>query len=329
YATLDVGGYNYQWAEYKPDHQRLPERIMMGTESFPLEAFENWMSVCEHPYVIGDFVWTSLDYLGESGIGRVHFEGENAPFLGGYPWHQANCGDLDLCGFKRPQSYYRDVLWQEDPRLYMAVHTPIPADKTATISRWGWPDVWPDWNWPGKEGQNFIVDIYANCDQVELFLNNQSLGKKPCTRESKFTASFEVAYQPGELRSVGYRQGQLAVETAIQTTGTPARVRLTPDREIIQAGSDLCYVVVEVLDAQGRLDPKADQPVYFSLKGPGKILAVGSSNPVSKEAYVGNQRRVHRGRALVVVKSSHEPGEITLHAQADGLDWTEISIKSI
>ena len=329
FATLDVGGYNYQWAEYLSDHQRLPERIMMGTESFPLEAFENWMSVCEHPYVIGDFVWTSLDYLGESGIGRVHFEGEKAPFLGGYPWHQANCGDLDLCGFKRPQSYYRDVLWQEDPRLYMAVHAPIPADKTATISRWGWPDVWPDWNWPGKEGQNFIVDIYANCDQVELFLNNQSLGIKPCTRENKFTASFEVAYQPGELRSVGYRQGQLAAETAIQTTGAPARVRLTPDREIIQAGSDLCYVVVEVLDAQGRLDPKADQPVNFSLKGPGEILAVGSSNPVSEEAYVGNQRRVHRGRALVVVKSSHEPGEITLHAQADGLDWTEISIKSI
>ena len=317
FATLDVGGYNYQWEQYRPDHDRFPDRIMIGTESFPLEAFENWMRVVEEPYIIGDFVWTSLDYLGESGIGRVHFEGDSAPFLGGYPWHQANCGDLDLCGFKRPQSYYRDVLWHEDPRLYFAVHPPVPEGKPVTITRWGWPDVWQDWNWPGCEGEPFKLDIYANCDQVELFLNQESLGVKSCAKNEMFTASFKAAYQPGELRAVGYRDGEPVAETILKTAGTPARIRLSADRDDIRASGDLSYVTVEVTDLEGQVHPKADQEINFTIQGPGEILAVGNSNPVSEESYVGDQRKVFRGRCLVVVKSTGEKGEIHLSAQGD------------
>ena len=182
FAALDIGGYNYMWREYRSDHERLPQRVMFGTETFPKEAFENWSSVLELNYVIGDFVWTSLDYLGETGIGRVHFDGDKAGFLGDYPWHQANCGDLDLCGFKRPQSYYRDILWQNGAPLYIAVHTPIPAGKTPFITQWGWPDVNANWTWPGHEGQTFTVDVYSGCDQVELLLNGESLGLSPPER---------------------------------------------------------------------------------------------------------------------------------------------------
>jgi beta-galactosidase len=329
FATLGVGGYNYQWAQYHTDHKRLPERIMVGTESFPMEAFENWMAVLEEPYLIGDFVWTSLDYLGESGIGRVHFEGQSAPFLGDYPWHQANCGDLDLCGFKRPQSYYRDILWKDEPQVNFAIHTPTPEGKTLTITRWGWPDVWPDWNWPGLEGQPLKVDIYANCEQLELFLNDSSLGTKPCTQDEKFIASFQVDYQPGVLRAVGYRQGQPVITSELKTTSTPHHIKLTPDRSEIEAGGDLCYVTIEVLDPDGLRHPKADNPIFFTTQGPGEVLAAGNSNPINEEPYVGNQRRVHRGRALIVIKSSTEPGKITLQAQADGLEGNEIVIKSI
>ena len=153
FNALDVGGYNYQMAQYVTDHARDPHRVMVGTESTPGEAFEHWMAVLDHPYIIGDFVWTSLDYLGESGIGRVHFEDTDRTFLGDYPWHQANCGDLDVCGFKRPQSYYRDVLWQQGEKISIFVHEPVPEGKTPHITYWGWPDVTPNWTWPGYEGK--------------------------------------------------------------------------------------------------------------------------------------------------------------------------------
>ena len=327
FATLDVGGYNYAWKEYRPDHARLPQRIMLGTESFALEAFENWQAVEEIPAVIGDFVWTSLDYLGESGIGRVHFEGEKFSFLGGYPWHQANCGDLDLCGFKRPQSYYRDTLWHTDPRVHIVVHPNYPADKIPSVTLWGWHDVRHSWNWAGHEDEKFKVEIYSNCDEVELFLDDASLGRKLCSRTERFRTDFEVAYRAGTLRAAGYISGKRVTEQVLATTGAPARLRLTADRGVIRAdNADLCYITVEVTDELGRVNPTADNNIYFTARGAGKLLAVGSANPTSEEMYVGNQRKVYRGRALVVVKSTDETGEIHLTAQADGLEGAEIVI---
>jgi beta-galactosidase len=329
FATLDVGGYNYAWKEYSTDHARLPGRIMMGTESFPLEAFENWQAVDEMPAVIGDFVWTSQDYLGESGIGRVHFDGEKFLFLGGYPWHHANCGDLDLCGVKRPQSYYRDMLWHTNPRVYIAVHPNYPDSKTPSVTLWGWHDVRHSWNWQGHEGEVFKLDVYSNCDEVELFLDDRSLGCKPCSRAEQFKADFELPYQPGTLRAAGYISGKPVAEQVLATTGQPTQIRLIADRSTIHAdGFDLCYITVEVLDDAGRLHPTAEDNIYFTVKGAGKILAVGNGNPVSEELYIGNQRKVYRGRALVVVKSTDEAGDIRLTAQADALDGAEIVIKT-
>ena len=327
FAALDVGGYNYQWRQYRSDHERHPARMMIGTESTPGEAFDNWMSVLELDYVLGDFVWTSLDYLGEAGIGRVHFEDDEMSFLGDYPWHQANCGDLDLCGFKRPQSYYRDVLWQSGAELYIAVHSPVPEGKTPSLTYWGWPDVWPNWTWPGREGQPFKVDVYSACEKVELFLNGKSLGAKPATRQEKFIATFKVPYQPGVLKAVGYTGDRAIAECELKTAGAPVQIRLAPDRSTLKAEpDDLCFVTVEIVDQEGLVHPNADHMVFFTVKGEGEIAAVGSGNPISTERYRGNQRRTHRGRCLVVVRSRGGPGEIRLRAQADGLDGAEVLI---
>jgi beta-galactosidase len=302
---------------------------MMGTESFPKEAYENWMSVLELPYVIGDFVWTSLDYLGESGIGRMHY-GEDEKFLGVYPWHQANCGDLDLCGFKRPQSYYRDILWQRGASLYIVVHYPVPAGKTAQITRWGWPDVAANWNWFGHEGQAFTVDVYSACEKVELFLNGNSLGVKAAASAEKYMATFEVPYEPGELKAVGYRAGQPIAEAFLHTTSPAARLHLHPDRGSLRAEEgDLGYVTVEVVDSEGRMDPNAEQTVFFTIKGEGELAAVGSANPMSTELYRGSQRKAYRGRCLVVVKSTGKAGEIRLSAHADNLDGAEVVINCV
>lgn len=329
FASLDVGGYNYQWKQYRPDHERHPRRMMIGTESFPMEALDNWNLVEEESYVLGDFVWTSLDYLGEAGIGRVEYGEPIASFLPGYPWHQANCGDLDLCGFKRPQSYYRDIVWKTGTRLYIAVHTPAPEGKEAHISRWGWPDVWPNWNWPGHEGQPFKVDIYSACEQVELFLNGRSLGVKPSGKAERYTATFEVPYEPGQLRAVGLEGGKPVAEAVVETCGEAAALRLTPDRSSLRAADDdLSYITVEIVDAAGRVHPAADRPVFFTVQGEGVLAAVGSANPVSEEPYRGNMRTPYRGRGLVVVRTTGKPGEITLRAHADGLAPAEVTLKA-
>jgi beta-galactosidase len=172
------------------------------------------------------------------------------------------------------------------------------------------------------------VDAYANCDRVELFLNGKSQGSQPCGPEQKHVAQFEVAYAPGELRLIGYRGGQPVVEQTLQTTGAPAQLRLAADRDAIEVDGDLCYVTLEILDAQGLPHPSAENEIRFTVEGPGKILAVGSGNPTSTELYVGDRRRAHRGRLLVVVQSSGEPGEIVLGASTNGLEGAETSIRT-
>jgi beta-galactosidase len=303
---------------------------MYGSESTAGQAFEHWMAVLENPYVIGDFVWTSLDYLGESGIGRVHYEDTNRMFLGEYPWHQANCGDLDLCGFKRPQSYYRDILWQSGKKISMFVQEPIPEGKTLHVTFWGWPDVTPNWTWPGREGETFTVEVYADCEVVELYLNDVLIATQPSTKKERYTAIFSVPYEPGVLRAVGIQDGLPVADASLTTVGMPKRIKLSPDRSTLKAQvGDLCFVTVEVTDAIGNTHPSADNPLFFSVSGAGTIVAVGNSNPVSTEDYTGNMRSAYRGRCLVVVKCQGESGTIHLHAIADGLESAEVVIQVI
>jgi beta-galactosidase len=331
FAALDVCGYNYQARHYRDDHERQPERVMYGSESTAEEAFDHWESVKALSYVVGDFVWTSLDYLGEAGIGRVHYDEELTAFLGDYPWHQANCGDLDLCGFKRPQSYYRDILWERGDPLYIAVHHPLPegVEGEPTTTYWGWPEVSASWTWPGREGETVTVDVYAAGDEVELFLNGASLGRQPAGPEQRHIASFEVPYEPGELKAVGYGQDDAVAACTLETTGAPAALRLTPDRETLAAKpGDLSFVTVEVVDAEGRRCPNAAHPIFFTVQGAGRLAAVGSGDPVSTERYRGNRRSAYQGRCLAVVKADGEPGAITLRAQADGLATACTTIKT-
>jgi beta-galactosidase len=313
FATLDLCGYNYRADEYRAHS----ERIVYGSESVAGEAFEHWTRVRELDHVIGDFVWTALDYLGESGIGRAHHDGDAAPFLAAYPWYVANCGDLDLCGFKRPQSFYRDVLWQRGEPLFIAVHPPGPEP---TVTYWGWPNVRPSWTWPGREGELFRVDVYSACETVELLLNGESLGTKVAER---CTATFEVPYRPGTLQAIGSKR---VAECELRTVGEPARIRLTADRDTLH-GDDLSFVTVEVVDADGLTHPNADHTIAFTVDGVGAIAAVGSGDPVTTEPFHGNRRSAHMGRCLVVLKSRGERGEIRLRAEADGLAAGETAVR--
>ncbi|MCX6261071.1 MAG: DUF4982 domain-containing protein [Bacteroidia bacterium] len=333
FATLDVAGYNYasggdhnQESLYAQDHKRIPERIMAGTESYPLEAFGSWMDVVDNPFVIGDFVWTAFDYIGEASIGwRGYWQKQDF-----FPWNLAYCGDIDICGWKRPQSYYRDALWKAN-QLSVWV-TPLQPSFELNLerqpwSKWHWLDAVNDWNWKGNEGKIMEVNVYSSCEQVELFLNGKSLGKKPTNRTTKCIAVWQVPYQPGTLKAVGYNSKKLVNVSELKTAGDPAQIKLTADRSKIKAdGQDLSYVTVELTDANDIRNPKAESLITFSIDGPGTIVAVGNANPVSIESCQLPQRKAWRGRCLVILKSDSKAGKITLKASATGLNPASIEI---
>lgn len=328
FSALDVCGYNYAVDHYVPDHERKPNRVMFATESFPLDAFDYWMAVRDHPWVIGDFVWTAWDYIGEASIGWRGYPQEH----NFYPWNLAYCGDIDICGWKRPQSYYRDALWMRD-QLSIFVKPPKPSfplnPEKASWSIWNWDDVVADWNWKGYENRPFEVDVYSSCDRVELFLNGKSLGEKNTDRSTKYRAVFQVPYQSGTLKAVGYDGSKVVATSFLKTSGNPTHIKLTADRSQIKAdGEDLSYITVELTDDKGVKDPKAENMVHFKIKGAGTIVGVGNANPMSTESDQLPQREVWKGRCLVIVKSDRKPGDIILTASSRGLPVQSIMITS-
>ncbi|HWB26098.1 MAG TPA: glycoside hydrolase family 2 TIM barrel-domain containing protein [Chitinophagaceae bacterium] len=333
FATLDVAGYNYPVGGdagvedmYGKDHERVPGRIMFCTESYPLEAFGSWMSVMDHPYVIGDFVWTAFDYIGEASIGWLGYW-QSSSF---YPWNLAFCGDIDMCGWKRPQSYYRDALWKPN-QLSVFVTPPVPSypanPELQSWSKWNWYDVVADWNWKGYENKPLQVSVYSSCGEVELFLNGRSLGRKLTGRDTKFMATFKVPYQAGTLTAKGYNNGRQVNESSLYTAGTPVTITATADHTQIKAnGQNLSYVTIELKDANGHINPKAENNLQFTIDGPGTIAGVGNANPQSTESFQQPHRKAFKGKCLVIIKSNDKPGIIILHVAGAGLKGADVKI---
>jgi len=307
--VLDVVGYNYMIFKHKTDHERDPQRVMWQTESYPRDAFQNWVVVTDHPYVVGDIVWTGLDYLGESGIGRYYYKGEREGehyVAGGQPeWHGAYCGDVDITGWRKPISHYREMLWNDTPGLYMAVKEPSGYHGEIRETQWSvWP-TWESWNWEGWEGKPVEVEVYTKQPEVSLYLNDQLIGKKSVGHDTQYKAVFTLPYQPGTLRAEadGHR-------VTLGTAGEPARLRLTTDRRTITAdGQDLAYVTMEVVDREGRLCPDASIPCEVTVSGCGRLLAAASADLKDTEPYPTPRVTTWKGRAIIVVRSTTGAGK--------------------
>lgn len=328
FSALDICGYNYGVGKYVSDHQRKPQRIMFATESYALTAFDYWMGVIDHPWVIGDFIWTAWDYIGEASIGwRGYWQEKNF-----YPWNLAYCGDIDICGWKRPQSFYRDALWKKN-QLSVFVkpqHPSFPVNtKKESWSIWNWDDVVANWNWKGYGDSMFEVNVYSSCDEVELFLNGKSLGKKSTNRSTKFMAVYKVAYKAGEIKAIGYTNGKKINESLLKTANQPTQIKLSANKNIIRADNeDLSYITIELTDENGTINPTAENLIHFSVEGEGTIAGVGNANPVSVESYQLPQRKAWQGKCLVVIKSTHKTGRIILKADSENIKDAEIIIQS-
>ncbi|MBR0259746.1 MAG: DUF4982 domain-containing protein [Prevotella sp.] len=333
--VLDVVGYNYMIFKHASDHERDPKRIIWQTESYPRDAFRNWAVTHDFPYVVGDIVWTGLDYLGESGIGRYYYEGERPGehwLDGGFPeWHGAYCGDVDITGWRKPISHYRQLLWSNlSPLLYMAVKEPNGYHGEIKTTMWSvWP-TWESWTWTGWEGKPVEVEVYTHQPEVKLYLNGQLIGTKQVSRETEFKAIFSVPYKAGTLRAEAGGES-----VTLKTAGKPARLRLTPDRTVMTAdGQSLTFVTVEVVDKDGTPVPEAVIDCEAIVKGAGKLLAFASADLKDTEPYTSPRVKTWKGRALLVVRSTQKKGSVsvsiksplptaglTLKSKSSGIVW--------
>jgi beta-galactosidase len=332
FSALDVAGYNYQLPEIPADHERLPGRIIVATESYQSATFEAWQASQDRPYMLGDFAWSALDYLGEAGIGKVFPPGQPViPHWAGpqFPWHGAECGDIDITGWRKPVSHYRSIVWDRGETLYMAVTAPAPGGGTWVESKWSMPPALPSWNWSGSKGIPLVVEVYSRHPRVTLSLNGRTIGERPTTRAEEFKAVFSVPYEAGTLSVVGDGGSLPAERFKLVTASSPARVRLTADRaRILADGSDLSYVTVEITDWRGRPRPDRDQAVRFAVEGPGTIAAIGNADMTDLESYQANPHRTYQGRATVIVRSTSAPGTIILSASSPGLGSRPVRIQT-
>jgi beta-galactosidase len=273
------------------------------------------------PNVLGEFVWTGFDYIGEP-----------TPFFGGrnsaddWPARSSYFGMVDLAGFPKDRYYLYQSVWTTKPMVH----------------------VLPHWNWQGREGQNIPVMVYTNGEEAELFLNGKSLGRKNRFGEpvelpaganvsadkkfvSKYRLLWQVPYQPGTLKAVSYLGGRQVAADEIRTAGAPARIELIADRSTIHArADDLAFVTVRIEDKDGNVCPAADNLVRFQVTGAGGIRAVDNGNAATTELFQANHRKAFSGLALLIVDARDgKPGKIHLTAASDGLTTAETEISTV
>ena len=330
-SALDVVGYNYMDDHYEMDGKMYPERVIVGTESYPSQMVPLWDLVEKLPYVIGDFTWTSYDYIGEAGIGKSIFVDEGDPRLkmgpfalmshsSEYPWRLANDADMDINGGTLPQGAMRQILWGSN-KTFVYCTDPANYGKIELISAWGWPDLSANWNWPEAVGKHVQVTVYSAADNVALYLNGELVGTQKAGKVNQYKTVFDIVYAPGVLEAVSVAaDGTEISRKKLVTSGAPAKLRLTPEKQTIAAdGTSLCYVAVEVLDANDQLVTNSEVKLRAKAEGAGFLAGFGSANPKTDENYTTGSFTTYRGRVMAVIRSGYEAGTITLKVGGEDL----------
>jgi len=331
---LDVVGQNYRENEILAANKQKPTRKIVGTEN--THELSAWLPMRDNPQYAGQFLWTGIDYLGESF---------------GWPTVAHNSGLLDRTGTVRPLGYQRASWWSDKPMVYIArrvAPTPLaPTDPGYSPIPDRRPQVlFSDWTPSNLSAHQENVEVYSNCDEVELFLNGVSLGKQSRSADDS-PRMWKVQYAPGALTAVaknwesvdGYRGGRTPGATGdtkmllkvatyeLRTAGSPAKILLTPDRNSLDpTWDDVVNVTATVVDANGVLIPNASDLIAFKVSGPGVIAAVDSGNNASHEPFQASERKAYQGRCFAMIKASGAKGRITLTASAPGLKGSSVSI---
>ncbi|MBQ4354439.1 MAG: DUF4982 domain-containing protein [Clostridia bacterium] len=312
-GTLDVYGYNYLLWRMDKDQKRFPDMLFALTESFPLDAVEVRNYMHENPRMIGEFVWTGWDYFGETGLGCYRYREDTSTIWGltAFPEHHADCGDFDICGFRKAQSYYREAAWNPGCVRILS-QDPAHFGKTYAMSAWGFHPTERTWTYPGCEGCMTLVHLYTTAQSCELWLNGVSYGRK--TPSDKGIAEFAVPYQPGVLTAAAYA-GDDIISTDTLTASTDAvsvRVR-TCDR------NDLVYAEIEFIDDNGNIAWSFDAEVTVSAEN-GRILGTGSGENAVEHVYTSPVCKAYHGKLLAAILPDEGNAPLSIRVSSCGME---------
>lgn len=331
FAQVDIAGYNYATCRYVQDGDMYPNRIIVGSETYPRDLDKNWELIEKYPYLIGDFSWTAWDYLGEAGIGKITYgESQGMSFYAPYPEKAAYCGDMNLIGDRRPVSYWREIIWGLRKVPYLAVQPPKHHDDPHNMTNWSMTDAVRSWNWNGYEGKPVTVEVYTDAEEAELIVNGKLVERKKVGETKKYMVLFETVYEPGTLEVVVYSDGSEAGRDVIVTAKDEVKIAASADMAQIPADAgDICYVEISLVDADGNLNPGVDKAVTVSIEGPGVILGFGSADPASEENYFDKTAKAYEGRLRAAVRGNGTAGTITVTLQAEGCEDVKVEIEAI
>lgn len=305
--ALDIAGYNYASGRYPLEGKAHPDRVIFGSETFPQDIYKNWQMVKKYPYLVGDYMWTAWDYLGEAGIGAWSYTPDGKAFDKPYPWLLADVGALDLLGNPNGELFLAQAAWGLLKKPAIAVQ-PVnhPGIKPAK-SVWRGTNALPSWSWQGCEGNKAIVEVYADATTVELLLNGKSLGKKKI-KDCK--AIFKTKYAPGTLTAVAYDAGgQELSRNELKSAIGSIRLVAEPEETAVKAG-DIVYIPISLVGQNGVLERNADCKLTAAVEN-GELLAFGSANPRTEERYDSGNFTTYYGCAMAIVRAEQE-GTVTL-----------------
>lgn len=315
FAEVDVAGYNYGLGRYRRDVRAYPDRVILGTETLPGDVARAWKLVNEHPAVIGDFVWTGWEYLGETGVG-VWVPGKRAGLAKPYPYLIAGPGMFDLTGHPDTSLRLAQAAWGRLDAPAIGVRPVNLSGAPVVRSAWRTTDAVESWSWRGCEGRKAEIEVYSTDDHVELWLNGRRVGRRRAGRRRGFLARFAVPYEPGTLTAVGYRAGVETTRTSLTSASGPVHVTIEGENRIVADGDDLLFAAISLVGGNGEVEMLADELVEISVSGPGELVGYGTAAPSSVESFLSSSRTTYRGRALAVIRSTGEPGQIIIRATA-------------
>jgi beta-galactosidase len=299
--TMDVVGQNYRENELVAVHEQKPNLKVLGTEN--THVLVQYLALRDHPFMAGQFLWTGYDYLGEA------------------DWPEITNGQglFDRTGGWKQQSLQRQSWWADKPVVHI-VRKEDNAGAGGLINNWTPTDF--------DTYDDAKVQVYSNCEEVELFLNGHSLGSKPKPADDS-PRLWDVTFEKGSIKAVGKNQGKEVVTEELKTAGPAAKIVLSADRlKVNNEWDDVSYVTAKVYDANGNLCPNIDHLVKFTVSGPGVIAAVDNGNIASHEAYKASERHTFRGQCVAIIKANQNSGEIVIKASADGLEGSTVVLNA-